>query len=146
MESQYIYLQPQVPHPSALLFNTLELFVTYLLQRSVPFKLVCLHINIWNMYFHIHFVSHRYFTHRHTWEDAEKDCREHSAHLSSIISATEQEFINGMYVFLLVLFGLLWCHNLHVTQLYKQKKKKTRYTNSIQREVWTCRKWKYKMK
>ncbi|TNM97765.1 hypothetical protein fugu_014011 [Takifugu bimaculatus] len=35
------------------------------------------------------------FTHRHTWEDAEKDCREHSAHLSSIISATEQEFING---------------------------------------------------
>lgn len=41
-------------------------------------------------------LSHRYFTHRHTWEDAEKDCREHSAHLSSVISATEQEFINGM--------------------------------------------------
>lgn len=41
-------------------------------------------------------LSHRYFTHRHTWEDAEKDCREHSAHLSSIISAPEQEFINGV--------------------------------------------------
>lgn len=47
---------------------------SYLLRRSFP---------------------HRYFTHRHTWEDAEKDCREHSAHLSSIISATEQDFING---------------------------------------------------
>ncbi|KAJ0058731.1 hypothetical protein NL108_000445, partial [Boleophthalmus pectinirostris] len=44
--------------------------------------------------FHGH--CYRYFTHRHTWEDAEKDCREHSAHLTSIISATEQEFINGL--------------------------------------------------
>ncbi|XP_026169648.1 neurocan core protein-like [Mastacembelus armatus] len=44
--------------------------------------------------FHGH--CYRYFTHRHTWEDAEKDCREHSAHLSSIISAAEQEFINGL--------------------------------------------------
>ncbi|KAM6948327.1 neurocan core protein-like [Aplochiton taeniatus] len=44
--------------------------------------------------FHGH--CYRYFTHRHTWEDAEKDCREHSAHLSSITSNTEQEFINGM--------------------------------------------------
>ncbi|KAK2822305.1 hypothetical protein Q5P01_022370 [Channa striata] len=44
--------------------------------------------------FHGH--CYRYFTHRHTWEDAEKDCREHSAHLSSIISTTEQEFINGL--------------------------------------------------
>uniref|UniRef100_A0A3B4UX11 Neurocan n=2 Tax=Seriola dumerili TaxID=41447 RepID=A0A3B4UX11_SERDU len=44
--------------------------------------------------FHGH--CYRYFTHRHTWEDAEKDCREHSAHLSSVISATEQEFINGL--------------------------------------------------
>lgn len=43
-------------------------------------------------------LSRRYFTHRHTWEDAEKDCREHSAHLSSVISASEQEFINGVYV------------------------------------------------
>lgn len=39
--------------------------------------------------------SFRYFSHRHTWEDAEKDCREHSAHLSSVLSSTEQEFING---------------------------------------------------
>ncbi|XP_028987073.1 neurocan core protein-like [Betta splendens] len=44
--------------------------------------------------FHGH--CYRYFTHRHTWEDAEKDCREHSAHLSSIVSANEQEFINGL--------------------------------------------------
>ncbi|XP_068593903.1 neurocan core protein-like [Cebidichthys violaceus] len=44
--------------------------------------------------FHGH--CYRYFTHRHTWEDAEKDCREHSAHLSSVVSATEQEFINGL--------------------------------------------------
>lgn len=44
--------------------------------------------------FHGH--CYRYFAHRHTWEDAEKDCREHSAHLSSIISANEQEFINGL--------------------------------------------------
>ncbi|KAG7214682.1 hypothetical protein INR49_010574 [Caranx melampygus] len=44
--------------------------------------------------FHGH--CYRYFTHRHTWEDAEKDCREHSAHLSSVISATEQDFINGL--------------------------------------------------
>ncbi|KAM8849460.1 neurocan core protein-like isoform 2-T2 [Spinachia spinachia] len=44
--------------------------------------------------FHGH--CYRYFTHRHTWEDAEKDCREHSAHLSSVVSLTEQEFINGL--------------------------------------------------
>ncbi|TKS79948.1 Neurocan core protein 245 kDa early postnatal core glycoprotein [Collichthys lucidus] len=44
--------------------------------------------------FHGH--CYRYFTHRHTWEDAEKDCREHSAHLSSVVSTTEQEFINGL--------------------------------------------------
>ncbi|XP_077413452.1 neurocan core protein-like isoform X2 [Vanacampus margaritifer] len=44
--------------------------------------------------FHGH--CYRYFTHRHTWEDAEKDCREHSAHLSSVTSANEQEFINGL--------------------------------------------------
>lgn len=44
--------------------------------------------------FHGH--CYRYFTHRHTWEDAEKDCREHSAHLSSVTSTIEQEFINGL--------------------------------------------------
>ncbi|CAL8281591.1 unnamed protein product [Lota lota] len=44
--------------------------------------------------FHGH--CYRYFTHRHTWEDAEKDCREHSAHLSSVTSSTEQDFINGL--------------------------------------------------
>nr|XP_029479125.1 neurocan core protein-like isoform X1 [Oncorhynchus nerka] len=44
--------------------------------------------------FHGH--CYRYFSHRHTWEDAEKDCRVHSSHLSSITSVTEQEFINGL--------------------------------------------------
>ncbi|XP_029561535.1 neurocan core protein [Salmo trutta] len=44
--------------------------------------------------FHGH--CYRYFSHRHTWEDAEKDCREQSAHLSSITSVTEQDFINGL--------------------------------------------------
>ncbi|XP_041847825.1 neurocan core protein-like [Melanotaenia boesemani] len=44
--------------------------------------------------FHGH--CYRYFTHRHTWEDAEKDCREHSAHLTSVLSNSEQEFINGL--------------------------------------------------
>lgn len=44
--------------------------------------------------FHGH--CYRYFTRRHTWEDAEKDCREHNGHLASIHSAQEQDFINGM--------------------------------------------------
>ncbi|MBN3309760.1 NCAN protein, partial [Amia calva] len=44
--------------------------------------------------FHGH--CYRYFTHRHTWEDAEKDCREHSGHLASIHSPEEQDFVNGL--------------------------------------------------
>uniref|UniRef100_A0AAY4EFB7 Neurocan core protein n=1 Tax=Denticeps clupeoides TaxID=299321 RepID=A0AAY4EFB7_9TELE len=44
--------------------------------------------------FHGH--CYRYFTHRHTWEDAEKDCREHSGHLASIHSHEEQEFVNAL--------------------------------------------------
>ncbi|KAG7456723.1 hypothetical protein MATL_G00238950 [Megalops atlanticus] len=44
--------------------------------------------------FHGH--CYRYFTHRHTWEDAEKDCREHGGHLASIHSAMEQDFLNGL--------------------------------------------------
>ncbi|XP_077082528.1 neurocan core protein [Siphateles boraxobius] len=44
--------------------------------------------------FHGH--CYRYFTRRHTWEDAEKDCREHSGHLASIHSTQEQDFINVM--------------------------------------------------
>ncbi|MGH0155404.1 UNVERIFIED_CONTAM: hypothetical protein FKN15_059168 [Acipenser sinensis] len=46
--------------------------------------------------FHGH--CYRYFSHRHTWEDAEKDCREHSAHLASVHSPEEQSFINGTRV------------------------------------------------
>ncbi|XP_035272037.1 neurocan core protein [Anguilla anguilla] len=44
--------------------------------------------------FHGH--CYRFFTHRHTWEDAEKDCREQSGHLASIHSPEEQDFINGL--------------------------------------------------
>ncbi|KAM9848914.1 neurocan core protein [Aulostomus maculatus] len=44
--------------------------------------------------FHGH--CYRYFTRRHTWEDAEKDCREHSGHLASIHSLAEQNFIRGL--------------------------------------------------
>uniref|UniRef100_A0A7N6BVD0 Neurocan core protein n=1 Tax=Anabas testudineus TaxID=64144 RepID=A0A7N6BVD0_ANATE len=43
--------------------------------------------------FHGH--CYRYFSRRHTWEDAEKDCREHSGHLASIHSLAEQNFIAG---------------------------------------------------
>ncbi|CAJ1060216.1 neurocan core protein-like [Xyrichtys novacula] len=44
--------------------------------------------------FHGH--CYRYFSRRHTWEDAEKDCREHSGHLASIHSLAEQNFIKGL--------------------------------------------------
>ncbi|XP_076847480.1 neurocan core protein isoform X3 [Brachyhypopomus gauderio] len=44
--------------------------------------------------FHGH--CYRLFPRRHTWEDAEKDCREHSGHLSSITSPAEQDFLNGL--------------------------------------------------
>uniref|UniRef100_A0A087X787 Neurocan core protein n=1 Tax=Poecilia formosa TaxID=48698 RepID=A0A087X787_POEFO len=44
--------------------------------------------------FHGH--CYRYFSRRHTWEDAEKDCREHSGHLASIHTAAEQSFIRGL--------------------------------------------------
>ncbi|XP_067220133.1 neurocan core protein [Chanodichthys erythropterus] len=44
--------------------------------------------------FHGH--CYRLFPHRHTWEEAEKDCREHSSHLTSITSSMEQDFLNGL--------------------------------------------------
>nr|XP_040040619.1 LOW QUALITY PROTEIN: neurocan core protein [Gasterosteus aculeatus aculeatus] len=44
--------------------------------------------------FHGH--CYRYFSRRHTWEDAEKDCREHSGHLASVHSPAEQNFIRGL--------------------------------------------------
>ncbi|XP_056894357.1 neurocan core protein isoform X2 [Takifugu flavidus] len=44
--------------------------------------------------FHGH--CYRYFSRRHTWEDAEKDCREHNGHLASIHSPAEQNFIRGL--------------------------------------------------
>uniref|UniRef100_A0A3B1IWZ8 Neurocan core protein-like n=2 Tax=Astyanax mexicanus TaxID=7994 RepID=A0A3B1IWZ8_ASTMX len=44
--------------------------------------------------FHGH--CYRLFPRRHTWEDAEKDCREHSGHLTSVTSTMEQDFLNGL--------------------------------------------------
>ncbi|XP_057697490.1 neurocan core protein isoform X1 [Corythoichthys intestinalis] len=44
--------------------------------------------------FHGH--CYRYFSRRHTWEDAEKDCREHNGHLASIHSPAEQNFVGGI--------------------------------------------------
>ncbi|XP_078054867.1 neurocan core protein [Mustelus asterias] len=44
------------------------------------------------------FLGHcyRYFSHRRVWENAEKDCRSHGAHLASIHSAEEKEFLNSL--------------------------------------------------
>ncbi|XP_032050948.1 aggrecan core protein [Aythya fuligula] len=38
---------------------------------------------------------YRHFEERETWMDAETRCREHQAHLSSIITPEEQEFVNS---------------------------------------------------
>ncbi|XP_043909670.1 versican core protein-like [Protopterus annectens] len=39
---------------------------------------------------------YRHFPHRRRWQEAEKDCRGHAAHLTSIHSEEEQNFINDL--------------------------------------------------
>lgn len=60
--------------------------------------------------FHGH--CYKLFTRRHTWEDAEKDCRELSGHLTSVTSSMEQDFLNGESVqkafYLLLLWFNVW--------------------------------------
>lgn len=38
---------------------------------------------------------YQHFEERETWMDAETRCRQHQAHLSSIITPEEQEFVNS---------------------------------------------------
>ncbi|NXN17268.1 PGCA protein, partial [Indicator maculatus] len=68
-----------------------------------PFRCLCLPSYRGDLYLEnceegwIKFQGHcyRHFEERETWMDAENRCRQHQAHLSSIITPEEQEFVNS---------------------------------------------------
>ncbi|CAB1324450.1 unnamed protein product [Coregonus sp. 'balchen'] len=77
--------------PPSLLLPLFQALQTVSMETTVGNTEGCEHA--WRK-FHGH--CYRYFSRRHTWEDAEKDCREHIGHLASIHTLQEQDFINGL--------------------------------------------------